>query len=438
MAGRRKTRIPLGVFLNGRPVGTLRRESSGAIDFQYAPSWLAWENAFPVSLSLPLREDRYIGAPLIAVFDNLLPDNDQIRRQLAARTQAGGTDPFSLLSAVGRDCVGALQFLPEGEASENVGNVSGRTLTDVEVAALLGDLTQAPLGVTSESEFRISLAGAQEKTALLWWRDQWHIPHGSTPTTHILKPEIGKLPNGLDLSDSVENEYLCLRLARAIGLPCADGTIATFGDRRVLVVERFDRRWTRDGRLLRLPQEDCCQAFSVRPEQKYEPDGGPGIALLLDLLKASDDPQTDQRVFLKSQVLFWLIGATDGHAKNYSLQLLPGGRFRLAPLYDIMSAQPYVDAGRIRLNQFKLAMAVGKNRHYVIDKIMPRHFEQTATSAGVGKAIATDMLAEVAHLLPRAIEEVAAHLPVGFPGRLLEQIATGAHRRLRTMATGES
>ena len=438
MAGRRKRRIPLSVFLNGRLVGTLRRESSGATDFQYASPWLAWENAFPVSLSLPLREDRYIGAPAIAVFDNLLPDNDQIRRRLAARTRAEGIDAFSLLGAIGRDCVGALQFLPEGEEPEDVGKISGRALSDSEVSALIGDLTQAPLGVTSESEFRISLAGAQEKTALLWWRDQWHIPHGSTPTTHILKPEIGRLPNGLDLSDSVENEYLCLRLARAIGLPCADGAILCFGDKRALVVERFDRRWARDGRLLRLPQEDCCQALSVPPQQKYEPDGGPGIASLLDLLKASDDPQADQRAFLKSQIFFWLIGATDGHAKNFSLHLLPGGRFRLAPLYDIMSAQPHVDAGRIRRNQCKLAMAVGKNRHYVIDGISPRHFEQTAALAGVGKAMVAEVLAEVAHSLPRAIDEIAAGLPAGFPGRLIEQLAAGARRRLRSMGSGET
>jgi serine/threonine-protein kinase HipA len=438
MAGRKKTRIPLSVFLNGRLVGTLRRESSGAIDFKYAPGWLDWENAFPVSLSLPLREDRYIGAPVIAVFDNLLPDNSQIRRRLAARTQAEGIDAFSLLSAVGRDCVGALQFLPEGEEPANVGDVSGRPLSAAEVATLLGDLTQAPLGVTSEAEFRISLAGAQEKTALLWWRDQWHIPHGSTPTTHILKPGIGKLPNGLDLSDSVENEYLCLRLAGAMGLPCADGAIARFGDKRVLVVERFDRRWTRDGRLLRLPQEDCCQALSVPPEQKYEPDGGPGIARLLDLLRASDDPGADQRVFLKSQIFFWLIGATDGHAKNYSLHLLPGGRFRLAPLYDIMSAQPYVDTGQIRRNQYKLAMAVGKNRHYVIDEILPRHLEQTASLAGVGKALVTEVMTEVTRLLPRAIDEVAASLPDGIPVRLMEQISAGTRHRLRSIGSGDS
>ena len=433
MAGRPRTRVPLDVFMNGRLVGRLGRETSGAIDFRYAPAWLAWENAFPVSLSLPLREDRYLGAPVMAVFDNLLPDNNEIRQRLAARTRAGGTDAFSLLSAVGRDCVGALQFMPEAQPPAPSARVTAQPLSAQDVAGILRNLGPAPLGVTPDDTFRISLAGAQEKTALLWWQDRWHLPHGSTPTTHILKPPIGKLPNGMDLSDSVENEFLCLKLAAATGLPCARVSMETFEGMRALVVERFDRRWTRDGRLLRLPQEDACQALSVPPALKYEADGGPGMVALLTLLKASDDPAADQRLFLKSQVFFWLLSATDGHAKNFGLHLLPGGRFRLAPLYDIVSTQPLVDDAQIRRNQCKLAMAAGKNRHYVIDDIVPRHFAQTALAAGVGQAVIDAILADLAETAPRALDEVARTLPADFPARLFDQLADGIRRRLRTI-----
>src|SRR6516164_8014127 len=136
---RRRTRIPLNVFLNGRLVGRLSRQSSGAIDFQYAADWLGWEQAFPVSLSLPLREDRFIGDPVIAVFDNLLPDNDQIRRRLAERVGAGGSDAYSLLAAVGRDCVGALQFLPDGDDPGPAGAVEGKPVDDAGIAHMLGD-----------------------------------------------------------------------------------------------------------------------------------------------------------------------------------------------------------------------------------------------------------------------------------------------------------
>jgi serine/threonine-protein kinase HipA len=431
---RPRTRIPLNVFLNGRLVGRLRRQASGAIDFQYDDSWLAWEQAFPVSLSLPLREDRFVGDPVIAVFDNLLPDNEQIRRRLAERVRAGGYDAYSLLAAVGRDCVGALQFLPDGADPGPAGGIEGRELGDEEIAGILGDLKRTPLGVDESGEFRISLAGAQEKTALLHWEDKWVVPHGSTATTHILKPEIGRLPNGIDLSQSIENEHLCMRLTAAFGLPTARTEIREFAGRRALVVERFDRLHARDGRLLRLPQEDCCQALSVPPPRKYEPDGGPGMRQILDLLKASDEPEADQRTFLKAQIVFWLLGATDGHAKNFSVFLLPGGRFRLTPLYDVMSAQPNVDAGEIRHNRMKLAMAVGGSRHYTIDTIVPRHFLQTAASCGVPATLVQGILDEIENVTERVIDAAVNDLPPGFPERIVSSVIEGIRRRLRLFA----
>lgn len=428
---RRPTRAPLNVFLNGRLVGRLRREASGAIDFQYDGAWLAWEHTMPISLSLSLREERLTGALVIAVFDNLLPDNDEIRRRLAERVKAEGHDAYSLLAAVGRDCVGALQFLPDGKDPGPAGAVSGRRLGDKEIADILGRLKRNPLGVDDAEEFRISLAGAQEKTALLKWKGRWRVPHGGTATTHILKPEIGKLRGGLDLSQSIENEHLCMQLTAAFGLPTAKTEMQEFAGRRALIVERFDRRWTRDKRLLRLPQEDCCQALSVPPPRKYEPDGGPGIREILDLLKASDEPKADQRLFLKAQIVFWLLGATDGHGKNFSIFLLPGGRFRLTPLYDIMSAQPNLDASEIRQNRMKLAMAVGDRRHYVIGTITPRHFMQTATSAGVPAALVQDIFDELVNTVPAAIDKVLSGLPADFPEPLAESITKGVRQRLR-------
>jgi serine/threonine-protein kinase HipA len=431
---RPRTRIPLNVFLNGRLVGRLRRQASGAIDFQYDGDWLGWEQAFPVSLSLPLREDRFIGDPVTAVFDNLLPDNDQIRRRVAERVRAGGYDAYSLLAAIGRDCVGALQFLPDGMDPGTAGGIAGRPLEDEEIAGILGDLKRTPLGVDENGEFRISLAGAQEKTALLHWEDKWQVPHGSTATTHILKPEIGRLPNGIDLSQSIENEHLCMRLTAAFGLPTARTEIREFAGRRALVVERFDRLHTSNGRLLRLPQEDCCQALSVPPPRKYEPDGGPGMRQILDLLKASDEAEADRTLFLKAQIVFWLLGATDGHAKNFSLFLLPGGRFRLTPLYDVMSAQPNVDAGEIRHNAMKLAMAVGDNRHYTIDSIVPRHFLQTAASAGVPASLVQGILDEIENDTDHAIDATVNDLPPRFPERIVSSVIEGVRRRLRLFA----
>jgi serine/threonine-protein kinase HipA len=431
---RARRHIPLNVFLNSRLVGCLNRQTSGAIDFQYDRSWLDWEHALPASLSLPLREDRYIGAPVIAVFDNLLPDSDAIRRRVAERMQAQGTDAYSLLTAVGRDCIGALQFLPDGDEPDPAGAITGKPVSDVDIGAMLDNLATAPLGLGDDQDFRISIAGAQEKTALLYWTKRWHKPLGTTATTHILKPQIGRLPNGLDLSNSVENEYLCLKLTAALGLPSADVEMATFEGKRVLIVERFDRRWTKDKRLLRLPQEDCCQALSVPPTLKYENEGGPGISAILNLLKGSDTPEDDQRQFLKAIVVFWLLGATDGHAKNFSVFLSPGGRFRITPLYDVISAQPSADTGQIQRNKMKLAMAVGDSRHYAIHTIMPRHFIQSAAQAGIGAAILEQIFKDIHSRAPKAIVKVKQTLPADFPEEIVASIIGGFNARLERFA----
>lgn len=430
---RPRRHIPLNVFLNGRLVGRLNRQSSGAIDFQYDPVWLGWEHALPVSLSLPLREDRYIGAPVIAVFDNLLPDSIPIRRCMAERVHAQGIDAYDLLAAVGRDCVGALQFLPDGVEPGAAGAVDGRPVDDKEIARLLGDLASAPLGLGEDEDFRISIAGAQEKTALLFWKGRWYKPLATTATTHILKPQIGQMPNGIDLSDSVENEFFCLKLTAALGLPSAAVVIEEFEGNRVLVVERFDRRWTSDSRLLRLPQEDCCQALSVPPALKYESDGGPSIPAILNLLKGSDQPQVDQKTLLKAVIVFWLLGGTDGHAKNFSVFISPGGRFRMTPLYDVISAQPSLDAGQIQRNKMKLAMAVGNSRHYVVDSVMPRHFIETAAKAGIGARFVTAIFDELRTQTPAAVEQVAASLPKAFPAEVADSISNGVKARLRRL-----
>jgi serine/threonine-protein kinase HipA len=431
---RRSAYIPLNVFLNGRLAGVLRRESNGAIDFQYAREWLDWHGTFPVSLSLPLREDRYVGAPVINVFDNLLPDNDVIRKRIAERVGASGTDAYSMLSAIGHDCVGALQFLPDGIDPGKAGTIDGKPVSDDEVANIIKNLAAAPLGLDDDEDFRISITGAQEKTALLRKDSHWFKPIGTTATTHILKPQIDQLPNGIDLSNSVENEYLCLKLLEAFGVPTAKAEIADFGERRTLIVERFDRLWTRDGRLLRLPQEDCCQALSVPPTRKYQSDGGPGLRAIIDLLKGSDTPDDDVMTFMRANVIFWLIGATDGHAKNFSIFLTPGGRYRLTPLYDVLTAQPSLDANQILREKFKLAMSIGKNRHYAIHDIVPRHFMQAADLAGIGKLAMKSLFEELAASADSNMDIVVKSLPTNFPSALIDPVSQALKHRARMLS----
>jgi len=433
---RPRANVPLNIFLNGRLVGRLTKQASGAIDFTYDPGWLAWDNALPVSLSLPLRENRYIGEPVLAVFENLLPDSKPIRTRVAERVGAGGTDAYSMLAKIGRDCVGALQFLPDGEAFPGPTGIAGEPVDEGAIEQILLNLERAPLGLDADDDFRISVAGAQEKTALLWHEGKWLKPFGTTPTTHLLKPQIGHIHTAggiVDLTNSVENEYYCLALLRAFGLDTCNAEIATFGAVKALVVERFDRRWTRDGRLIRLPQEDFCQALSVPPTAKYQNEGGPGIAAIAGLLQGSDDPAADRLAFFKSQILFWLIGATDGHAKNFSIFLRPGGRFALTPFYDVLTAQPSLDAHQIQWNRFKLAMAVGANRHYRIRDIHGRHFVETGKEAGLAPGLVRRAIEETSARAEQAFALVEAELPAGFPEAIHLSVKGSALVRLRSL-----
>ena len=432
---RKKGRLPLNIYLNGKLVGQLQRAASGAIDFRYDQSWLNWEHTLPVSISLPLREDRYVGEPVIAVFENLLPDDTNIRARVAERTHADGVDAYSLLAAIGRDCVGALQFLPEDDEPGTAGALEATPIRDSKISEVLSNLDASPLGVGEDRAFRISIAGAQDKTAFLRWKGKWHVPHGTTATTHIFKPQIGTRGK-YDLTRSVENEHLCLQILRVLGIPVASTEILDFDGTRALVVERFDRKWTKNGRLLRVPQEDCCQALSVPPSRKYQSDLGPGMIDIFEILKASDTPAHDRLMFLKAQIVFWLLAATDGHAKNFSVFLHPGGGFNLTPLYDVMSTQHLYDNKQIQKKEFRLAMSVGTNRHYQLHGILPRHFLQTAGRAGLEQQLAEQAMEQIAETLPRAIETVCESLPVDFPGDVRESIAKGALQRREKLKIG--
>jgi len=429
---RHRTHLPLQVLINNRPVGRLSKQPSGAINFRYDRSWLDWPHAFAISSSLPLRETAYSGAPVTAVFENLLPDNPGVRKKVAERTGAEGTDYYSLLERIGRDCVGAMQFLPDGTAIDASADVAGEPIEEDEIEAMLANLANAPLGLDLDQEFRISVAGAQEKTALLFHQGRWMRPLGTTPTTHILKPQLGDIPTAFGITDmqhSVDNEHYCLRLLSAFGLPVAATQIETFGKRRVLVVERFDRQW-RGNRILRLPQEDCCQALSIPPAQKYQSTGGPSAADILKLLRGADDPLGDQAAFFKSQILFWLIGATDGHGKNFSIFLRPEGRFGLTPFYDVLSAQGAFDLKQIPNNKYKLAMSVGTSRKYRILDIAGRHFIETAHEAGLGQTTVKAVLEQILENGFDAASAALAEMPGDFHPAIHESVANAIETRL--------
>lgn len=420
----------LSVWMNGECVGTWDRTAGGGHEFRYDDTWLTCPSARPISLAFPLRpSSEPYRAGVESFFDNLLPDNRQIRERIQRRFQTDSLSAFDLLEEIGRDCVGALQLLPEDATTPDIRQITSERLTEAEIAGILSSFSASALGQQADSSepFRLSLAGAQEKTALLWHQAAWHRPTKATPTTHILKLPIGVSQLGIDLSTSVENEWLCTRIVHEYGLSVAPCRIATFGDHKVLAVERFDRRLSANRRFwLRLPQEDFCQATGTPPALKYENDGGPGMRSIMGLLHGSQNAAEDRRNFMRAQIVFWLLAAIDGHAKNFSIFLLPGGAFHLTPLYDILSAHPMLGHGRglIAKQKLKMAMAVeGKSRHYRWADIHARHWLETGKRCGIPTM--PSLLEEILTRTPGVIARVAASLPAEFPAQISNAILAG-------------
>ncbi|CAD6558583.1 type II toxin-antitoxin system HipA family toxin [Paraburkholderia metrosideri] len=433
----------LNLWMNGLQVGHWETMRSGE-RLVYHDDWISDPQGRPLSLSLPFTPGNqpYRGQIVADYFDNLLPDSEPIRRRIATRYKTGSTAPFPLLAALGRDCVGALQMLPPDEAPGDLTSINGRALSESEIAQLLRGTTSAsPLGQDDPLEdLRLSIAGAQEKTALLRHRDRWWLPEGSTPTTHIFKLPLGLVGNmRADMRTSVENEWLCSQIVAAYGLPVARCEIARFDDEKVLIVERFDRRLSSDATwIVRLPQEDMCQATGTSALHKYESDGGPGIEAIMEVLSGSSRAAADRRHFFVTQMIFWLLAATDGHAKNFSIAHLPGNRYEATPLYDVLSAHPIIGAGagRLAAQKVKLAMAVrGKNVHYLLNQIQRRHWIAQGQRVGFAAADVEIMIDDLTARTETAIDEVSLLLPEDFPMDVAGSIFEGMRRLNKKLAT---
>ena len=434
----------LTVYMNGYRVGTFTKATNGAHQFQYDESWVKLPGSRPISLSMPLRQQRYQGDEAYNFFDNLLPDNPEVRNRVVARYQADSTQPFDLLSCIGQDSVGALQLVAQGRPVPDVKRIECKPLSDAELEQIMTSYQQGiPLGmVREEDDFRISIAGAQEKTALLYLDNRWCLPHAATPTTHIIKLPIGKIEShsySIDLSQSVENEYLCTLIAKEFGLPVPHCFMMQVGQVKALAVERFDRRYAADRSwIMRLPQEDFCQVLNVPSARKYESHGGPGITDIMTILLGSTTPEQDRYLFMKSQVLFWLLAATDGHAKNFSVFIEPEGRFRLTPFYDILSVYPVFGGRGLNRRDAKLAMglASSKGKKYAIEQIFPRHFFQTAKAVGFERSAMEEILTELANSVDDVIERVTQQLPAGFPDAISSSILEGLKARSARLIKG--
>lgn len=403
----------LMVLLGGDSIGAVDQGRDGSLAFTYDDGYRFRREATPLSVSMPLARAQHVDETVRPFLWGILPDNPDVLRRWGREHQVSDRNPFALLSVVGEDCAGAVQFVRPERLEALAGPEPVEWLAPDDIAAKIHELRSDPTAwQVSTATGQFSLAGAQPKVALHKDGGRWGVPRGRTPTTHILKPAV----SGFDDHDL--NEHLCLRLARAVGLTAAHSAIEAFGDERAVVIERYDRTRA-GGPWRRVHQEDLCQALGLPPDQKYEAEGGPSVGDVVTLFQAVMPAPAAHRAvseFVDAIILNWLIAGTDAHAKNYSI-LLSGSDVRFAPLYDLASFLPY----EAHIPKLKLAMRIGGE--YRLGIIERRHWERLAAEVGIDPPSLMDRIFGLADAVPDAIEQVAGEAEVvglhtALPGRL--------------------
>lgn len=415
----------IAVF-NGREAGRIARDGRGRLTFAYADDWRLMRGAYPLSLSMPLAAAEHGHKPVEAFLWGLLPDNANVLDRWARHFQVSARNAFALMGHVGEDCAGAVQFVRPDRFDHvaRQGPPEVEWLDEKEVAQRLRALRiDHAAWRMSRDTGQFSLAGAQPKTALLYEDGRWGVPSGRTPTTHILKPPTG------DFDGHAENEHVCMQLAAALGLAAAKSQVMRFEDQVAIVIARYDRQRT-DAGLLRVHQEDMCQALAILPTMKYENEGGPGARAIIDLIRTfSGRAEEDVQRFVDALAFNWLIGGTDAHAKNYAMLIGAEGRARLAPLYDIASILPY----EFDLQKIRSAMKIGGE--YRFRGIGLRQWRKLARELRLDADRLMTRIGDLSRAIPDALTDVCRTAEAdGIAHPLVERLAGRLRERAQKCA----
>ena len=390
----------LSVYLHNSLAGYLWLSDTNRYSFQYDPDYLEDPEAIPLSLSLPMREAPYTNDTARPFFSNLLPEGE-VRSLIAKIKQISEHNDFKLLEAIGGECAGAVSILPE---HMTLGTDRDYTaLPEQEIEDIITENSIRPVLILKD-ELRLSLAGAQNKIPVYIDSDRFYLTTGIAPSSHILKP-----PSPY-FKDMVQNEYFCMRLAEAVQLPVPRSTIWKGKKHNAYIVERYDRKKVKGGIIERLHQEDLCQVLGFMPDQKYENEGGPGLAECCQILDMySSQPILDKQAIIKWVIFNYFIGNADAHGKNLSLIREIDGSIRLAPFYDLISTRAYPEISK------KMAMKIGKETRF--DWIMERHWRLMADQLDLKFSYLKGLFKEMAETLEKDTLEMADSIILEFNGK---------------------
>lgn len=401
----------LDLWLDGRLAGSLMRGPSDEVEFSYDADYFSDRGTTPLSVSMPLVQQHYGPNEVMPWLSNLLPDAVEVRDRWAAKFGETRNDPFTLLRHMGQDAPGSVQVVPWGAVPSQLGSMS--QITKAHVAERIQEIIEDPdhwVDDSDEDQSRFSLGGNQGKFALARLGGQWFEPNGRTASTHIVKPGMVTV-QGHTNAEVQAVEFVTMRASRYLGLTTAEVEIEDFNGLPVFVTQRYDRRTDQYGTVTRLHQEDFCQALSFLPSRKYEEEGGPTMA---DIVAVIDDHSSlrwrdRDRLSLARLFAFNLLAAgVDAHAKNHSL-ILSGSLIRLAPAYDLISAHGMWNAERVQFTR-SAAVRYGKARPY--RQITGRNLARTADTLHMGRHEFHDLLVDMQHRLPDALDAAVNELPV--------------------------
>lgn len=407
----------LVVLLRGEVVGDWSRNRLGQYTFAYREAYRNTGRT-PLSPALPISDTRFGHQAVAAYVEGLLPESAAARTAWATELQTTDT-AFDLLAAMGRDCVGAVQFAAV-DLLDELGHrkTDYRPTTATKIGARLAALRSAGASWTLPDE-HWSLPGAQEKFTLARLGDRWYEGHRAAASTHIVKPGVARLMHQAVL------EYATMQVAAQLGLTVAATELADFGGETAIVVTRFDRYQDTTATVQRLHQVDFCQAMGRMPANKYEERNGPRTADLAAMVRReSARPEQDVLRFSDAVLFNYVVGAPDAHAKNFALLYSPRGEARMAPLYDLSSALAYEPrSGGYDLSA--VAMSIGGRRKF--GQVLKKNFERHADELNLDRAERLARVADMAAAAPDAFRSVLDS--IGTPGA--RQVADRLLPRLR-------